>query len=100
MSFSKIMCIFALGAVCFLASGCSAPSRVLVSQKFVGERSVQYLMQQTGGSITKGSGKQKKTVDLKNFFLRVCNITDSGKEDESSCQEKLVLENVTSRPVY
>ena len=82
-----------LAFVSVFACSCAAPPRILVSQTYVGDRSVQYLMQKTGGA-----SKDKKKVQLFNFSMRICNITDEGKE--SDCKETPVLRNVQSKPVY
>ena len=81
---------------CIMMSGCmmSAPNRILVSQDYVGERSVQYLMQKTG----KTTGKEEDKVELFNFYARICTITENGKE--SDCKDTLILRNVQSKPVY
>jgi hypothetical protein len=79
--------------VCAFACSCVAPPRILVSQAYVGDRSVQYLMQKAGDA-----SKDKKKVQLFNFSMRICNITDEGKE--SDCKETPVLRNVQSKPVY
>ena len=94
MNIHKMISALILAFVCVVASGCAAPPRILVSQTYVGERSVQYLMQKTGGT----TGKSKDKVQLFNFSMRICNITDEGKE--SDCKETPVLRNVQSKPVY
>ena len=95
MNIYKTIALLIFSFVCLAASGCvPVSSRILVSQDYVGDRSVQYLMQKTGREV----GPEEEKVELFNFYTRVCNITDDGKE--SDCKETLILRNVQSQPVY
>ena len=93
MNIHKMISTLVLAFVSVFACSCAAPPRILVSQTYVGDRSVQYLMQKAGDA-----SKDKKKVQLFNFSMRICNITDEGKE--SDCKETPVLRNVQSKPVY
>ena len=95
MNLCKIISTLTLIYICIALSGCVAPPRILVSQDFIGERSVQYLMQKSGTTVAKN--KEDKT-QLFNFYMRICNITDEGKE--SDCQETSILRNVQAKSVY
>jgi hypothetical protein len=95
MSITKMISALLLATACLAVSGCSAPTRMLVSQDFVGERSVQYLMQKT---VTIGSAKSKNKTQLYNFFTRICSVSQEGKQED--CVDTLILENVQSKPIY
>jgi len=93
MFLTKLISILALTASCVALSGCGAPPQILVSQDFVGERSVQYLMQKTGTSGTK-----KNKVQLFNFSTRICSVTKEGQQTD--CVNTLILENIKAKPIY
>lgn len=73
--------------VMLLTSAC-APPKIMVSQGFAGDKSAQYLMRPAG------SNDDQQTY---NFYIRICNLGDDAST--SGCQDTLLLENVTNRPV-
>ena len=93
MTITKMISALLITAACVMLTGCFASPKILVSQDFVGERSVQYVMQKT---ITTGGKKDKK--QLFNFSVRICSVGSDGKQTD--CQDTTVLENVQAKPVY
>ena len=84
---TRRLALAGLGALMLLTSAC-APPKIMISQGFAGDKSSQYLMRPAG------SNDDQK---MYNFYIRICDLADDAST--SNCQDTLLLENVTNKPL-
>jgi hypothetical protein len=108
----RLVSYLGLFAAVALTSGCltmststeTVPQKELVNTDFVGEHSVQYLLQDAGTkTVAKNTGEEEEeteteTIQYYHLYVEICDI--GANDEENNCKSSKVLDRITRYGTY